>query len=321
MFNKIAGVISKEEKVRKLSKLMGKLVDQGGKKMLEIKKMSDCTIEERVNAWNKGFEGYYFDMTTTDEAFEKRGAVEDLSEDLSVVAFEGGEPVGIVRSGLREIGGQKISWNGGTGVAPDVRGKGVGKKMMEATLDILMEAGVDVATLEAVSENTPAIALYQKLGYSIVDEVHFMQLKGPGANVEFFQEEAIELKKAMPEEAGALLIYRGDFTWQTQWQSVKDGEALFAVDSGGEVKGYTYYRKNHDEAGKHVSTVLYQCVADRERTEVVNELLAGVFGDFSDDINRVAVNVPQKMNKATYGALIAYGFESTTKQVFMKKEL
>lgn len=289
--------------------------------MLEIKKMADCTIEERINAWNKGFEGYYFDMTTTEEAFEKRGAVEDLSEDLSVVAFEGGEPVGIVRNGIREIGSKRVAWNGGTGLAPDIRGKGAGKKMMEATLAILEAANVDIATLEAVSENAPAIALYQKLGYGIEDEVHFMQLNGPAVNVELAHIREVKLKKATPEEAGALPGYRGDFTWQTHWQSVKDGEALFAVDPSGAVNGYAYYRKNYDDTGKHISTILYQCVSDRDEAEVVKGLLAGVFGDFSDDINRVAINVPQKMNKALYDTLMACGFESTIKQVFMKKEL
>lgn len=313
--------MAEREKAGSCRNLAKKSRGLGGKKMHEIKKMADCTIEESVKAWNKGFEGYYFDMTTTAEAFEKRGEKEELIAELSVVAFESCEPVGIIRNGIREIGGQMVAWNGGTGVAPDFRGKGVGEKMMEATLDILMEAGVDTATLEAVSENAPAIALYKKLGYVIVDDVHFMQLKGPVETMEFVRQGSIELKKATPEEAGALSIYRGDFTWQTHWQSVKDGKALIAFDSGGEVRGYAYYRKNHDDAGKHVSTVLYQCVADRERAEVVNELLAGVFGDYSDNIKRVAVNVPEKMNKATYDVLIACGFNSTIKQVFMKKEL
>jgi hypothetical protein len=62
-----------------------------------------------VEAWNKGFEGYYFDMATTPEAFKKRGEQEGLSPDLSVVAFESGKPVGIVRNGLREINGKKVA--------------------------------------------------------------------------------------------------------------------------------------------------------------------------------------------------------------------
>lgn len=289
--------------------------------MLEIKKLADCTIEEGVEAWNKGFEGYYFDMATTPEAFGKRGEQEGLSANLSVVAFENGKPVGIVRNGLREIGGKKVAWNGGTGVSPALRGQGAGKKLMEATLSLLEEAGADIATLEAVSENTPAIELYKKMGYGIIDEVHFMQLKGKADGQGFQGDNGIELKEAAPEEAGRLPFYRGDFTWQTHWQSAKDGEAWIAYLPDGEAAGYAYYRKSFDSDGKHIATVLHQCVADREPEKTIQALLAGVFGDLSDDINRIAINVPEELNKTTFEALAGLGFQSTTKQVFMKKEL
>ena len=84
--------------------------------MVEIKKMAECKVDESVQAWNTGFEGYFFDMTTTPEAFEKRGRTEGLSDELSVVAFEEGVPVGLVRNGVRQWQGKKVAWNGGTGV-------------------------------------------------------------------------------------------------------------------------------------------------------------------------------------------------------------
>lgn len=289
--------------------------------MLEIRKLAECTVEEAVEAWNKGFEGYYFDMATTPEAFTKRGVQEGLSADLSVIAFEDGKPAGIVRNGIREIGGKKVAWNGGTGVALALRGKGAGRKLMEASLALLREAGADIATLEAVSENVPAIELYKKMGYEIIDSVHFLQLKGKAGGADSGAGRAIVLEKAAPEEAGRLPFYRGDFTWQTHWQSVKGGEALIAYSPEGEALGYAYYRKNVDGDGKHTATVLYQCVAGKEDEKTVQALLAAVFGDFSDDINRLAVNVPEELNKTTYEALLGLGFETTTKQVFMKKEL
>lgn len=192
---------------------------------------------------------------------------------------------------------------------------------MEATLSLLEEAGADIATLEAVSENTPAIELYKKMGYEIIDDVHFLQLKGKAGEAEVSSDRGIVLEKAAPEYAGRLPFYRSDFTWQTHWQSVKDGDALIAYSSEGEAAGYAYYRKNFDSDGKHAATVLYQCVADREPEKTTQALLAGVFGDLSDDINRLAVNVPERSNKTTYEALIRLGFETTAKQVFMKKEL
>lgn len=294
--------------------------------MFEMKKVSECSIEVKVEAWNKGFEGYYFNMETTAEAFEKRGAMEDLNEELSIIAFDRDNPVGIVRNGLRENDGRKISWNGGTGVAKSVRGLGVGKRMMEKTIDWLGNAGVQLATLEAISENKAAIELYRKIGYEIVDEVDFMQLKG---NVENRLEELgagqeITMKSASVEDAGSLDFYRHDFTWQTQWQSVKDGEALIAYDAEGKTAGYAYFRKSKDENGKHIATTLYQCVVDpsaEDPKSLTVRMIAEVFEGFSGDINRVAVNIPVEMNKLTHQVLAEAGFKVTTKQVMMAKEL
>jgi GNAT superfamily N-acetyltransferase len=293
--------------------------------MIKIKKMAECSAAEKVQAWNTGFEGYFFDMATTPEAFEKRGKTEGLSDDLSVVAFEEGVPVGLVRNGVREWQGKKVAWNGGTGVAPSMRGKGVGKMLMEATLQVLQSEGVHTATLEAVKENTQAIELYKRMGYEIVDEVHFMQLKGEVDNHKNFPSlGGITLSAATPEEAGSLPFYRGDFTWQTQWQSVKDGEALVAEDAAGEAIGYAYFRKSTDAEGNLASIVLYQCeVAPNYEgpKTIAGQLIASVFDGFSGDINRLAVNIPIEKNKVVHQTLENFGFIITTAQVFMVKEL
>ena len=129
--------------------------------MITIKRLSQCTLEDAVVAWNKGFEGYYFDMTTTVDFFTRRLILEGLSPSLSVIAYDDERPVGIILNGIRLINGKKVSWNGGTGVDPEYRGKGVGKKLIEAVLAIYEVEGVEVATLEAVKENVKAISLYE----------------------------------------------------------------------------------------------------------------------------------------------------------------
>lgn len=292
--------------------------------VVEIRRLSECTIEQGVEAWNKGFEGYHFDMTTTPEAFKKRMDQEGLSGDLSVVAFDGEEPVGLVLNGTRESAGRKIGWNGGTGVAMSWRKKGVGKLLMEKTLQILNEQDVEVATLEAISGNEKAIELYKKLGYEIVDELHFMKLDGAVERKVPSDTREYNIRKADPEEIGRLPFYRGDFPWQTQWQSVRDGEGMIAFNDEGRAAGYAFFRKLTDEQGNHNRTILYQCETapdEKEREEITNALLNSVFENFADPISRTAVNVPVTANAETYKVLQDRGFEKNISQVFMKKEL
>lgn len=292
--------------------------------MVEIKRLSECSLEQAVEAWNKGFEGYQFDMQTTAEAFSKRMKQEGLSEQLSVMAFSEGKPVGIVLNGTRQSGGRKIGWNGGTGVSVDWRHKGVGVQLMEKTLQILKGEAVEIATLEAISGNDKAIRLYKKLGYEIVDDLFFMKLDGASEMKSAAVSGKYEIRNADPEEVGALSFYRGDFPWQILWQSVRDGEGLIAVDNEGKPAGYCLFRKLNDEQGNHTRTVLFQCETSpeaSEREEIANLLIDEVFGHFKDEIHRTAVNVPIKENAVTYQVLKDKGFEKSIAQVFMKKKL
>ncbi len=293
--------------------------------MIEIKRLVDCTIQEGVDAWNFGFEGYYFDMTTTPEKFINRFFLDGLSPSLSIVAFQEHQPVGIVLNGIRELKGKRIAWNGGTGVASPLRSTGIGKLLMEATLSILEEENVDIATLEAVSNNKKAISLYEKMGFKIVDQLEYLKVTGALKTNGFtaFKDEYI-IERAIPQQVANLAFYKGMNPWQTQWQNAKDGEALILKDSSAATIGYAYYRRAFNEEGKHITTVLYQCEAEqghRYAEKIIRLLLNEVFASTSDEINFVVPNMPIEKSHITYSILKEMGFKSTTSQVYMMKQM
>jgi ribosomal protein S18 acetylase RimI-like enzyme len=290
--------------------------------VLRIKRLKDCTITEAVEAWNIGFEGYYFDLTMTTEKFLARMASEELSEELSVVAFWNEKPVGLIVNGIREFQGQLIGWNGGTAVDKDYRSKGIGRRLLEATLDILEDHDVHVSTLEAISENKRAIALYQSLGYDIIDHLECLEkMRGP---IPFLNSNIYQIMRVPPQEIGNLSFYQGKNPWQTHWQSVKDGEALIAQDSNGNAIGYAYYRKLFSGDGTHTGTTLYQCEAMRSRNdqkEVIQFLLGAAFDTSSDQIRYYVPNLPILSSSITHQVLNEMGFEPIVKLVYMKQIL
>jgi GNAT superfamily N-acetyltransferase len=291
--------------------------------MLKIKRLKDCEISEAVEAWNAGFEGYYFDLTMTVEKFIARMASEGLSDELSVVAFWNDKPVGLIVNGLREFQGELIGWNGGTAVDKAYRSKGIGRRMLEATLDILEEKNVKVSTLEAISENKGAIALYQSLGYDIIDHLECLEKK-EGQIISVVSSNVFQMKRVSPEEIGNLSFYQGKNPWQTHWQSVMGGEALIAEDAFGNAIGYAYFRKNLSENGIHTGTTLYQCEADRSRSdqkEIIQFLLAEAFHTSSDQIRHYVPNLPRLSSSTTHGVLKEMGFEPIVHLVYMKQIL
>jgi hypothetical protein len=85
--------------------------------MITIKPLKNCRLDQILDAWNRGFEGYFVPINMTLDSFLSRMVFEGLSPELSIVAFDEEEPVGIIMNGVRDIKGKKQAWNGGTGVA------------------------------------------------------------------------------------------------------------------------------------------------------------------------------------------------------------
>lgn len=247
-----------------------------GARMITIRRLSDCSLSDILKAWNNGFAGYFVKMEFTTDQFLNRLVQEGLSTDLSIVAFDEDIPVGIVLNGVRFYQDKKIAWNGGTGVDKNYRQRGIGKRLIEETLKIYHQEGIESATLEAISENKPAIALYEKLGYKITDRIlHLVkdgELHFPKLHVSY------RIEKCLPRETACLPFYQSRSTWQTQWQSVKDGEALLLYNHNDEAVAYAIYKRIWDESDNIKSIYLYQLECrDDQSLDVFYVLLKEIF--------------------------------------------
>ena len=81
-------------------------------------------------------------------------------------AFEGAEILGV--SGLRANQGPKESHKGtlvGMYVRPQARNRGVGRRLVEAVIEVARRRGVELLQLAVVSDNEPARRLYARLGF------------------------------------------------------------------------------------------------------------------------------------------------------------
>ncbi|MDR4997720.1 GNAT family N-acetyltransferase [Brevibacillus parabrevis] len=294
--------------------------------MITIKRMSDCTFAEVTKAWNRGFEGYFVSIVMTEEMLVQRLGNEGYVMGLSVVAFDGEEPIGLVASGLRTIGGKKVAWNGGTGVATEYRRQGVGRQLIDATLELYKEAGVQVAILEAMSQNSKAIALYEQKGYEVVDRLLFWQRIGPLPEHAFGASTKPEyrIRPIVTQEVTALPFYDGDVAWQNQWQSLRDAQAVMVEDGAGQAVGYALYKSMVNEAGQVSNIVLRQCVAQPGHSDARNILsaaLARVYAPYASDCKRSTFNL-----RASEGLLLeileSAGFgPSETEQVYMVMQM
>ncbi|GAA3349416.1 GNAT family N-acetyltransferase [Lysinibacillus fusiformis] len=280
---------------------------------MNIKTVSQCTLEEVLRAWNKGFEGYIVPIDMTAEMFLQRLVGEGLSVEHSIVAFDDHEPIGIVMNGFRHMGGKKIAWNGGTGISPTYRGKGVSRLLMEETLAIYERENVEIATLEAIKENSVAIALYERYGYVITDHLQFLSGEYE-AKIEHTS--AIRTEIIRPEQLPHVPFYQEDVPWQCSWHSIKQGEARVFYNEANDVLGYMLYKTVWGKQGELERVILYQLeVLEEYKVDLLAHFLASVT---AQKVNITAVNFRASNPATSY--LVANGLKVTTEQVQMKSK-
>ena len=288
---------------------------------MKIKRLSQCTLEEALTAWNKGFEGYIVPIKMDLQAFVNRMISEGLSLEKSIVVFMHGEPCGIIMNGFREINGRKIAWNGGTGIAPEFRGKGLSAAMMEEVISIYRAEKAHTAALEAIEENERAIQLYKKAGYVITDHLLYLNKKLQNNELGLLKENPLSIKRLYPEQLQSLSFYDTTAAWQCQWQSVKHGEAAVLLNDYGKAIGYILYKRILKAGGRTNRIIIYQLRFNNgnDYEKMTESILGSLFMDADDSIDFTAVNI--SVSNPSSKALLELGFEKKVGQVMMEKSL
>ncbi|REC62776.1 GNAT family N-acetyltransferase [Chryseobacterium pennae] len=135
---------------------------------MEFKTLANVNIEELLAVFNHSFSDYIVPFHLTKEVLVSKIETEKLDMNLSVGAFEGGKLVSFILQAEKLEKGQKIIYNGGTGVVPESRGKGLVRKMYDFIIPILKERNADILLLEVIEGNAAAIRAYENLGFKIV---------------------------------------------------------------------------------------------------------------------------------------------------------
>lgn len=293
---------------------------------IEIRKLSSCSFEDAFRAWNEAFQDYFVNLALSLDAYVARLHSEGLSPEYSLMAFCAGRPAGFLLNGLRLSGGEKVAWNGGTGVSPQFRRRGVAKALLQAALAIYREHGVDVATLEAISENESAISLYRQVGYEIVDQLIFLQHEGKlddGCSLSAEGVPPYSIQSVAPQAVSKLSFYPRLVPWQAQWQSVSlnNGEALVVTDAEGVAVGFALYKKKIEEQGNVSGIVLHQCVAgfDGDAAEAIcRRALKHLYAPLDFECRRSTHNLGAS-SRTVQRVLQECGFTPLIEQVHMAR--
>jgi ribosomal protein S18 acetylase RimI-like enzyme len=276
--------------------------------------LSTCPLDEAVRAWNDGFRGYFTDLTLTADGFERRMHQDGIVAEASIVAFAGARPVGIVLNAIGDVHGQRQAWNGGTAVAEDYRGTGVARELLRRSIALYGEQRVRLATLEAISQNSRAIALYAKCGYRVSGALHGLAAQRPrvdavldGPTVEF----------VAPERLTSVPFYRKRASWPTLWPNAGGAICVIAAHRGAPQAYVLFRRVLAAETG--IAAIRILQVECSDAGTALRAALGALFTHHGDVSDYVAYNIPGSNNRGL-ALLREAGFEQVWDQVWMTRE-
>jgi ribosomal protein S18 acetylase RimI-like enzyme len=139
---------------------------------VEFRPSSEFSLAELAAVFTASYHGYFIPLVVDETQLRYMVGVFDLDLSRSVVAVQRERPIGLANLGRR---GER-TWLGGVGVLPDHRGSGIGESPTRMLLDQAREARAREMVLEVIVENSPAIALYEKLGFARTRELEVLSL-------------------------------------------------------------------------------------------------------------------------------------------------
>jgi ribosomal protein S18 acetylase RimI-like enzyme len=139
---------------------------------VELRRSTEFSRRELAAIFTASYQDYFVPFKVDEETLDYMVDAFDLVLAHSLVAVESGVVVGLANLGRR---GER-TWVGGVGVIPARRGAGIGEQLMRGLFGQARDLGSRQMVLEVITENAPAITLYEKLGFQVTRELEVLSL-------------------------------------------------------------------------------------------------------------------------------------------------
>jgi GNAT superfamily N-acetyltransferase len=203
---------------------------------LELLPAHSLSIGERAELFTAAYEGYVVPMLIDEASLAWMQEKFDFDLEASRVAYQNGEPVGLANLAVRG----RDAWIGGVGVVASARRAGVGEALMRAVHGEARSRGVERVWLEVIVENTRAFALYEKLGYELVQDVEVWTLPAAEGEQAGREVPVSEVREQLPERHEPWQRADGTLTHYDDVRGLvtESGAMLFCVRSSAQLQQY-----------------------------------------------------------------------------------
>ncbi|MBC1434287.1 GNAT family N-acetyltransferase [Listeria rocourtiae] len=269
---------------------------------MEIYQLESILLRQQVALWNEAFSDYLVPAAMTEASFTARMEKLHLSAQESLVAKVDGEAAAVILTGTRNFKTGIIAWIGGLAVVPKFRKKGISRQLLEQLFVRYQEQGVKESRLEVISENVPALKLYEKVGYKPINELIYLT-----GNLQNYGVVCSRLED-VSNTAEYVALENEDLPWQNR---ITAHHKIATIWQDEEQLGYIVYSLSDD------NLILLQVRLNHASTQILSVLQAfyEIYGNISCAVfNEIITSnyLPVLLNKE---------FKKVATQIQMCKEV
>ena len=151
-------------------------------------------VSKMRRTFNTAFSDYIVPINLSHGQFiQKIVEKTNISFNHSVGAYSKKRLVGFIFNSINYYEGKKTAYNGGTGVIQDYRGNKLTEKMYHSIFPKFEKNGIEQCVLEVISNNKPAIKVYENLGFTRSKFFHCLKLKEESSYLQDFKKPDVDL--------------------------------------------------------------------------------------------------------------------------------
>jgi ribosomal protein S18 acetylase RimI-like enzyme len=211
---------------------------------LQINNLSGVSLHTLSECLNLAFADYVVPLYVSPSNLVRKIKRENIQLDWSVGLFDGKELVGFILHGLGEKEGEKVLYNGGTGILPKYRGSAYTRRMYEFLHPRIRQENIQAVWLEVIEHNERALTVYRKMGFEKIRELECFRGEAPGKRKDPRQPrlQIEETGEPIWEELSTFFDYPP--SWQNDLPALRNdlsGSKAFTVRQGRQYLGYLLY--------------------------------------------------------------------------------
>lgn len=277
---------------------------------MEFKTLHGIEDSELLRVFNEAFADYFVPVKMTLEQMQQKIKSDHIDRDLSVGAFADDRLVGMILHAFDRIDEKNVAYNAATGVVPAYRRQDLTKRMYNFILPRLRERNINEVVLEVITQNAPAIKIYEQIGFE--PERNLPCYKGT-INA---QNNSAAIIRELVHYDWPLLKSFWDFspTWQNSilaLSELRHSNKLYGAFVNNELAGYLVYNPNSKRVQQFAVTPAFR------KRGVASALFAHVAEQHEGAVT--IINVDGR-SEAANGFLKKVGLERFVEQVGMRWE-